>query len=350
MRVENNFNLIRLLAACQVLLVHSLNHLNYEGFIVDLLKLIPGVPVFFFVSGMLIIASWERLNNRPNGRRQFALNRLLRIYPALWICVFLSLFAVWMTGYFDGKPFSFAHLLIWTAGQMSIIQFYNPDFMRGFGVGVLNGALWTISVELQFYILTPVLFWLLKNKRIYFLILLIVSLSVNVFMRLFHDNSDIRLKIIGVSFLPWLYMFMSGILVNEYKYQISSIIDKHRQSAWILSILIYIFSMIYIGNYSDNSSNAIHPAAFAILCIIIILVSNAKLPLHKRLHGHIKNNDYSYGIYIFHVPVLNCILYMNFFNESPTLKLVFLCLCPILIAILSWHMLERHMLALKLKL
>jgi peptidoglycan/LPS O-acetylase OafA/YrhL len=39
--------------------------------------------------------------------------------------------------------------------QLSIVQFYNPDFLRGYGVGVLNGSLWTISVELQFYVMLP---------------------------------------------------------------------------------------------------------------------------------------------------------------------------------------------------
>ena len=42
---RNNFNMIRLLAAFQVLTVHALNHLGFEGPLVTAVKVVPGVPV-----------------------------------------------------------------------------------------------------------------------------------------------------------------------------------------------------------------------------------------------------------------------------------------------------------------
>ena len=40
----------------------------------------------------------------------------------------------------------------------------HPDFLRGYGVGVLNGSLWTIPVELQFYALVPLIYWSLSLR------------------------------------------------------------------------------------------------------------------------------------------------------------------------------------------
>ena len=61
---DNNFDLVRLFAAFQVALNHSIKHLKVgDGVFVavnDLLKLFPGVPIFFFVSGFLISRSFER--------------------------------------------------------------------------------------------------------------------------------------------------------------------------------------------------------------------------------------------------------------------------------------------------
>jgi peptidoglycan/LPS O-acetylase OafA/YrhL len=55
------------------------------------------------------------------------------------------------------RPDSAGRFLACLAAQLTIGQFYNPAFLRGFGVGVLNGSLWTIPVELQFYLLLPLL-------------------------------------------------------------------------------------------------------------------------------------------------------------------------------------------------
>jgi hypothetical protein len=55
-----------------------------------------------------------------------------------------------------GVDFVRAHALPWLAAQLTIGQFYNPVFLRGYGLGVLNGSLWTIPLE-QFCVLVPLL-------------------------------------------------------------------------------------------------------------------------------------------------------------------------------------------------
>lgn len=99
----------------------------------------PGVPIFFAISGFLISASWER----SNSLRKYFKNRFLRIYPALWFCFFLSVFVTSLT--YEFKIFTF-DFFKWTLAQLTIGQFYNPDFFRDYGVGVVNGSLWTIPV------------------------------------------------------------------------------------------------------------------------------------------------------------------------------------------------------------
>lgn len=347
MRVDNNFNLIRLLAACQVLVIHSFNHLGYEGLLVNFFKVVPGVPVFFFVSGMLITASYERLISYNNGLCKFIINRVLRIYPALWLCVLLSLLAVWLTGYFETQFFSITQIISWVAGQLTFFQFYNPDFMRGFGVGVLNGALWTIAVELQFYVLTPILFWLMMKRRFWFMVVLLVSMAINVWLRLAYDWSDIRIKLLSVSFLPWLYMFMSGALAYAYRSFLSAWLRDMGSLGWIAILTIYLVSMVFIGNYTDNATNAIHPLAFLLLSAIVLRLSSVNLCIPKRAAGFIQSNDYSYGIYIYHTPVLNVTLYVGFCHVQPNMQLAWVILVPVLLAVLSWHIVEKRALALK---
>jgi peptidoglycan/LPS O-acetylase OafA/YrhL len=146
---HNNFDLLRLVAATQVVFIHSFGYTElYETGpawamgLFEFVALFPGVPIFFICSGFLVAMSWER---SPDQLGRFFWKRLLRIYPALLACLAVSLLVVGIAGYltrdFVGSP-TFA---AWLAGQATIVQSFNPEHLRNFGLGVLNGSLWTIG-------------------------------------------------------------------------------------------------------------------------------------------------------------------------------------------------------------
>ena len=74
----NNLNLIRLIAACQVLLGHLSQEFHCWSF--DTLHVFKGVPIFFTLSGFLIYWSYD---NNPKIR-QYWTNRCLRIYHSIY--------------------------------------------------------------------------------------------------------------------------------------------------------------------------------------------------------------------------------------------------------------------------
>lgn len=330
----NNFNLIRLLAAAQVLAVHGFNHFGFEGPLVDAMKAVPGVPTFFFISGLLIYGSYDR--TRDQGLRAFFRNRVLRIFPALWACVAVSALGVAATGYLATQSFSTGHFLLWLAGQSSFFQFYNPDFMRGFGVGVVNGALWTISVELQFYMLTPVLFWLLTRRRSLFALLFCASLATNLYLRLNPDWENLALKLVYVSFLPWVYMFMVGSLVANHR-DLATAAQRWLRLWWLIPA--YIVSMNLIGPYESNANNAINPISFVLLAGCVLRLSSVPLPLPERMARFIARQDFSYGLYLYHMPTLNLLLYMTWFSPQGNLAALFA--ISGLLAMMSWYVIER---------
>ncbi len=342
MRDQNNFNLIRLLAAVQVLLVHALNHFEIEGPVVTALKMIPGVPVFFILSGYLIFDAYDR--TRGTGLAVFARNRALRIFPALWLCVALSTLMVVASGYLADRSFSPLHFGVWLLGQSSIFQFYNPDFMRGFGVGVLNGALWTISVELQFYLLTPLLFWLITRRKAMLYALVAVSLATNVFLRVNYDWSDMRIKLVAVSFLPWVYMYLLGMLVSSRKLYVESVLARF--PLWLVA-LAYVASMLLIGDYDDNASNAINPVSVVLVAMLLFGLARRDLRLPKSFSAFVRRNDLSYGIYLYHMPVINLALYFAVLPDAPMSRVWFVLAIAVALAAFSWFQLERR--ALKLK-
>jgi peptidoglycan/LPS O-acetylase OafA/YrhL len=334
---RNNFNLIRLLAAIQVMIVHTLNHFEVTGWAANAIKIVPGVPVFFCISGYLIGSSYIR--TREKGLRTYAANRALRIFPALWICVALSTLSVFAFGYLDTVSFSPAQLLVWVAGQSSFLQFYNPDFMRGYGVGVLNGALWTIAIELQFYFLAPMILWAFSRAKVAALVVFLVSVAANIYFRKFNNWDSFLNKIVYVTFLPWVYMFMAGLAVAYWR----PVRDWLQRAPFAVLALAYIASMFLIGGYAINAQNSINPLSFVLIAALVFKLGYAKLALPEAIQDFVRRNDFSYGIYLFHMPVINAFLYAN----------VGVCSIPaivaitIVLAIASWYLVEWPTLSLK---
>ena len=71
----NNFDLIRLLAAFQVVIAHGIIHLKINNPLSSLsyiLNYFPGVIVFFTISGFLITSSLQRnINIKTEIRKSF---------------------------------------------------------------------------------------------------------------------------------------------------------------------------------------------------------------------------------------------------------------------------------------
>jgi peptidoglycan/LPS O-acetylase OafA/YrhL len=95
---KNNFDLIRLFAALQVVQFHLFRVLSLPAkpnAITFILGQFPGVPIFFVVSGFLVTQSYRY--GSGNIDSYFA-RRALRIYPALWINISLIVLLLAVTG------------------------------------------------------------------------------------------------------------------------------------------------------------------------------------------------------------------------------------------------------------
>lgn len=341
----NNFDLIRLLAALEVVCSHTLRYLKIvppDSIIIQLLNLFPGVPIFFFISGFLISKSWE---SSPNLKK-YTINRVLRIYPALVICTILAMISVACTGYFSANQIGISKVLPWFLAQISIIQFYNPGFMRSYGTGVLNGSLWTIAVELQFYLLTPLLYWLFKlkpNKGI-----LTKLIFITLFFMIFHIirypflqdfSTHIGYKLFGVSFLPWFYMFLVGVIFQKYFKPIHQLLKGRALPLLALYLPLALLSSTYL-NFGIGSG--LNPILYLLLASLIFAVAYTKPSLSKKIFN---GNDISYGVYIYHIPIVNLFMFHNFYSSG--IYLFSILALTIIFAYASWQLIEKPSLNLK---
>ena len=132
-----------------------------------------GVPIFFMLSGYLIWQSVGRSDNYPNYLKK----RFWRIYPELWVSVAIEIVAIIVL---YQQPIDYYKLALFAIGQATIFQFWTPDFLRGYGCGCPNGALWTICVLIQFYMIAyPLYKWLQGKSASRWVISIIVSLCIS---------------------------------------------------------------------------------------------------------------------------------------------------------------------------
>jgi len=338
----NNFDLIRLIAASQVMLVHAITWLDVTELsgLKSVLIFFPGVPAFFFVSGFLISAAWER-NPDP---KVFYLNRAYRVFPALWLGVIGSLIAVLFYLGFEGTLSNSGVLAIWVLAQGSFFQAWNPEMLREYGVGVANGVLWTIHIELSFYVLIPIFYWLIRSIRldILLLIVIVVSFAVN-YSVLEWDPSNTQAQFLKKAFLatlvPWIGMFGLGMLAQAHKERLYRYLAGR-----FLSVLTVFLAVALLTHYFPTFlvlATGNTPGVLNYLTIVALVFSAgySGRSLSDRI---LSRNDISYGIYIFHMPIVNVLIQ----HDMTGLK-GFLTLLPtvILISAGSWFLLEKRVLA-----
>lgn len=141
---------IRFLAASLVMVYHlgfwiwasQPNHRGLGGFPVDYEWLAPfsafgwvGVQIFFVLSGLVIVYSAE-----GTTAFRFFRGRFLRLVPAVWICATITALVLLLYG---SGPFAGVEV---AKAWLKSVTFYPLD-------GWIDGAYWTLGVEISFYTL-----------------------------------------------------------------------------------------------------------------------------------------------------------------------------------------------------
>lgn len=285
---DNNFLIIRLLAATAVVVGHSfaLSYLECLGCTDPGMQLgmpVPvhslGVEVFFMVSGFLIAASGER-----NSVKDFYLARALRILPGLLVCLFLMAFVLGpvitslpLAEYFSqGQVYKYFYspLLIFKDAQFVLPGVtFTPRFQ---GVSV-NGSLWTIPLEMRMYLVLGALVLVARFFRWPASGLTLMALLVSLGLHTLHPAyADYPFKLV-VCFLAGSAFYSCRAMIPH--------------AGWLLLLCAGLFLLSKGGRFEVFT--------FATLTIYATLYF-AYCP-QLRLPSLVQ--DYSYGIYLYAFPI-----------------------------------------------
>ena len=292
---------------------------------------------------VLIYWSFERNADRV---ADFYANRFLRIYPGLWVC-----FAVTIGLLIAFRQISFATLgrtdfWTWVARQLTFFQFGTPECFKHWGDGQVNRSLWTISIELQFYALIPLIYYVFKKLGNLWIVgwAAVFFGSIGVYAlqcrlptgNILHDVKDVGLA-------SCLYSFLYGVAVYKLWDRLRAAFEG-RFFYWLAAYGAFVFLMGTRYAIWPYSPEPVRMLGYFILSGLTISLAFSFRTLSERL---IRGFDISYGVYIYHGLVLNCFIVFGWMHRWESAVLVL----PVTWALgaASWVFVERPMLQRKRK-
>lgn len=332
---DNNFDLLRLVFAGSVFFwhVHVLTQAPALALFSHVFSADIAVKGFFVISGYLVMMSYEN----SSSLRDYAEKRLRRIYPAYAAIVLAcalagaALSALPPAGYFS------ADLARYIAANLAFLNFLAPTLpgvFEGQPQPAVNGALWTLKIEVMYYAFVPVLAWMLARFGRWRVLAVLYLLAAAWFAVLgeLHARSGVALWLQLQRQLPGqLGYFLAGVALYFLRGRL--------EGNWAAPVAAAVATLA-----------ALALAPYPLLVILLeplalgILVIAASLGL-PHLGNFARFGDLSYGVYIVHFPVLQVLVAAGLFASAPWTGFWAALALVAVLSLVSWHLVEKPFLA-----
>jgi peptidoglycan/LPS O-acetylase OafA/YrhL len=274
-------------------------HIGVPGFFNGFL----GVDAFFVISGFLMGMLYRDVKPLFFYRR-----RLMRLYPSLIATLLLFI----LLGVLVLQPFELNQLAaqaisgilgISNIAYWSQDSYFQPNRFRPF----LN--LWSLGVEIQFYLLFPFLLFLKRKIRLILPAIAVLSLLLNFLILQISPKTSFFL-------LPTrLWEFLVGTIIATS----GSLGLRKKSKDWLLVAAVVFLALGFLIPINSSSTNWTtgHPGLNSLLVVIataLILKIGVAERRFKSFIGKagVRIGDFSYEIYLIHFPLLAFINYQAF--------------------------------------
>jgi peptidoglycan/LPS O-acetylase OafA/YrhL len=334
---DNNFDLLRLFAAAQVVSMHAGQWLQLaiHPQLAWLLSLFPGVPIFFVISGFLVTGSFLRTDSTPG----YFFKRALRIYPGMWanLVVICGLAAVTnvITSY---RSVAIYFVIVSVTGSTLLASHAVGLPFSGNAPFFAGGVLWTIAVELGFYLAVPLLFARGIRTRPWLLWSVLSGTALASCACQWWQQTALDSDAINASVPPYLWVFLLGSAACLLWDRIRTGFEG-RALPWIAAYLI--FSYLTSATPDFKTLNPLNFISMVMLAGVVLSAAYSWPSLARVLHGQ----DFSYGIYLYHMPVIGALTAGGLRESWWSWPLVYA--LTVFAAGLSWFSIERPALRVK---
>jgi peptidoglycan/LPS O-acetylase OafA/YrhL len=320
----NNFNLLRLAFAMMVVAYHLVllsDVGSWAGAIPVLSELAEvGVQGFFVLSGYLVYASLER----STSVRVYAEKRFRRLYPAYAVVI-----VVCAAAGLAASPEARADLAgvgRYLGANLVFANFIEPNlpgvFAGSFNATTeVNGALWTLKIEVMFYLVLPLLAWLLRKAGpARWALLAAIYIGAEAWRFGLESAGHVEL---------------SRQLPGQMSFFVTGIALYHLQLRGVPMHLVGLMGAVLLA-LTFIWQEASPARALGLGCLAVwAAIAAPRLPDAARF------GDLSYGLYIVHFPIIQTLLALGVFAANPWAALVTAVVASIVAALLLWRLVEK---------
>jgi len=330
MTYRADIQILRAIAVIAVVLFHLETGFFKLGFL--------GVDIFFVISGFFMAILIENVSAYDFYKKR--IQRLLPAYYAVILCVMaVSIFAVLpLENYAILKSALYAFFFIPNIGEWTLDVYFSNKMFRP----LLH--LWSLGVEIQFYLFVPLIYYIEKRLKHSILILFFLSLCTCFVLTTISTNA-------AFFFMPMrAWEFLMGWLVARNMPLFATLFKTHTQKNYAFMACITSIIMMCLSMPLESKSIIYgHPGLIAlIICLLTALMIGFGLPhyIEKSIIGRALTviGNYSYSIYIVHFPIIVFYYYVPFqgiqFN-SAFLPYIVIAIC--VFTFLSYHFIETKM-------
>lgn len=333
---NNNFNLLRIVAASAVLFSHAYPLSLGPGTPEPLTGILGislgtlGVLTFFAISGYFISQSFDNRHSIVD----FTTARAMRIYPGLFAVLVLTVFALgpMFTKFGFSEYFADRETLFYIPRNLRLwpLQYDLPGvFGDNPYPGAINGSLWTLAYEVGCYALVALVGMVglaLSHRRftVFLIAYALFYIASFVVLRNNYDHLAI-LQNIHLLVLP----FVLGMALYQFR--------QHMPLRFAALVLLGIASGI---SYGSPWFHELFVLTWSYGVFYLGFFQYPPLLTYNRL------GDYSYGMYIYAFPVEQVIA-ATYKGCAPVVIIMLSLPFTLLFAVLSWHYIEKRALAQK---
>eukprot|EP01037_Dinobryon_pediforme_P019782 gene19780-20257_t len=322
---------LRAIAVLSVLAFH-LNRALVPGGVV-------GVDIFFVLSGYLITAILLRdVNGGGLTVARFCVNRTRRIFPALFVMIWILLAA----GFLMFAPWDFGELgrsTISVATFVANVQFWHESgyFAAGADTTPLLHA-WSLSVEEQFYLLFPFYLWAMHRLNLLRAgVLLAVCVSFALSFVVARTNTSAAFYLLPMR--AWELLLGSMVAGG----MVPAVTTRRlRELAALAGLVLVVGSLWLLDSTADVPGVAVVLPCLGTVLLLHSGANGGQTTVARVLSSPVLRGIglISYSLYLWHLPILGIITYRSMGGASPG-QLAGVAAASIAVATLSWWVVER---------